>query len=398
MIKFGDGSRTPTIIERDHLFPIEDNLLRSLISSPLARIMRADGAAPEEPVVFPGGRDSAGFGAGSDVHLERGVPAGEEANCRHAPGGGRGPFVPPAGGVGRRTGGPGALLQQNDGQGGRGAVGDRRAGAAQDGRTGEDPQNAVEFGEDGVDQTTGGDGGARNQQSAVRHPDVRAPDAARHTEAGIRGSRRDGRTVADDRAGEQAVRRTGEESADVFAPGAEPARAAGSEHGGAPRGATGEAQAGDAEYRVEGEPGGGVAGSGLRREPDPAGDSGADGERLGGDAQGGHTGGEHGIRPGQRTRNRAGEGQRIGNSARRPAAHLRPVLHDQGRSEPDGSWPGGGGGHYRAACGRNHRPVEAGRRDGVPGSATGDGGSGGGGQALSGQAQAVTGSNGRITW
>jgi hypothetical protein len=40
MIKFGDGSRTPTIIERDHLFPIEDNLLRSLISSPLARIMR----------------------------------------------------------------------------------------------------------------------------------------------------------------------------------------------------------------------------------------------------------------------------------------------------------------------------------------------------------------------
>ena len=40
MIKFGDGSRAPTIIERDHLFPIEDNLLRSLILSPLARIVR----------------------------------------------------------------------------------------------------------------------------------------------------------------------------------------------------------------------------------------------------------------------------------------------------------------------------------------------------------------------
>src|ERR1035441_6541453 len=128
---------------------------------------RADGAAPEEPVVFPGGRDSAGFRAGGGVHLERGVPAGEEADRRYAPGGGRGPHVPPAGGFGRRTGGPGALLQQNDGQGGRGAIGDRRAGAAQDSRTGEDPQNAVELGEDGVDRQAGGHGGARNQQSEI---------------------------------------------------------------------------------------------------------------------------------------------------------------------------------------------------------------------------------------
>src|ERR1039458_4216621 len=66
MIKLGDGSRTPTIIERDHLFPIEDNLLRSLISSPLARIMRCGrfcihdgGFQAQTALVTPAGGTSA---------------------------------------------------------------------------------------------------------------------------------------------------------------------------------------------------------------------------------------------------------------------------------------------------------------------------------------------------
>ena len=197
----------------------------------------------------------AGFRAGRSVHLDRGVPPGQETDHRHAPRGGRRPVVSPAGGFGRRTGRPGALLQQDDRQGGRRAGGDRRARAPQDGRTGEDPQDAAEFGEDGVHRQAGGHRGARDQQSAVRHPDLRAPDAARRAEAGFSRARRDGGAVANHRAREQALRRTGQESADVFAPGAEPARAAGSEHRGAPRGPTGEAQAGHAEHRVEGDSG-----------------------------------------------------------------------------------------------------------------------------------------------
>ena len=72
---------------------------------------------------------------------------------------------------------------------------------------------------------------------------------------------------------------------------------------------------------------------------------------VGGDAQGRHAGSDHGIRRGRRTGRGAREGYRLGDSAGRAAAHLRPVLHHQGRPEPHGPGPGGGGGHYRAARG-----------------------------------------------
>ncbi len=44
----------------------------------------------------------------------------------------------------------------------------------------------LQLGEDGLDRQAGGHRGARDQQSAFRHPDLRAPDAARHPEAGFR--------------------------------------------------------------------------------------------------------------------------------------------------------------------------------------------------------------------
>ena len=64
-----------------------------------------------------------------------------------------------------------------------------------------------------------------------------------------------GGATADHRARKQALRRTGEEPADVLAPGAQPSRAQRPEYRGAPRRAAGEAQAGHAEHRAGGKPG-----------------------------------------------------------------------------------------------------------------------------------------------
>ena len=55
--------------------------------------------------------------------------------------------------------------------------------------------------------------------------------------------------------------------------------------------------------------------------------------------------------PAGRTRRGPREGLRLGHSGGCAAAHLRPVLYHQGRSEPHGPGPGGGGEHHRAARG-----------------------------------------------
>ena len=109
---------------------------------------------------------------------------------------------------------------------------DRGAGAAQDGRTGARPQDPAALGEDGLHRQAGRHRGARDQQPAVRHPDLRAAGAARAAEAGIPGPRRAGRAAPDHRAREQAVRRPGEEPADLLAPGAQQPRAERPEHRG----------------------------------------------------------------------------------------------------------------------------------------------------------------------
>ena len=116
------------------------------------------------------------------------------------------------------------------------------------------------------------------------------------------------------------------------------------------------------------------AAGGLRRQPDPAGDSGAAGERLGSHAQGRAAGGGHGIRRPDRTGRGAGEryGQRHPGGC--PAAHFRSVLHHQGRPEPHGPGPGGGAQHRGAARGRNHGPLHAGGRNGISRDAAGGGG------------------------
>ena len=101
-----------------------------------------------------------GSAPGGGVHLDRGVPAGKETDCRHAPGGGWRPLLPAAGGFGRRTGRPGPLVQQDDRQSGRRAGGNRGARPPQDGRTGKDPQDAAEFGEDGFHRQAGSHRGA----------------------------------------------------------------------------------------------------------------------------------------------------------------------------------------------------------------------------------------------
>ena len=74
-------------------------------------------------------------------------------------------------------------------------------------------------------------------------------------------------------------------------------RAQRSEYHRAPRGAAGEAQAGDAEHRAEGDAGGGPAAGGLRRQPDPAGRARADGERFGSHAKGGQAGSDDASHP-----------------------------------------------------------------------------------------------------
>ncbi len=72
-----------------------------------------------------------------------------------------------------------------------------------------------------------------------------------------------------------------------------------------------------AEHRVDRKAGGGPAAGGMRRQPDSAGDSGADGERLGGNAQGRHARGGHGVRRGRRTGRGACEGLPARASRRR---------------------------------------------------------------------------------
>ena len=90
------------------------------------------------------------------------------------------PGLPPARALGRRTGRPGRQsFNKMTARGGRGAGQDRGAGAAQDGRTGAHPPHAAELGKDGFHRQAGRHRGARDQQSAVRHPDLRAAGAAR---------------------------------------------------------------------------------------------------------------------------------------------------------------------------------------------------------------------------
>ena len=63
---------------------------------------------------------------------------------------------------------------------------DRRARAHEDGGAGARAQVAAAQREAGVDRQAGGHGGARDQQPAVRHPDLRAADPARRGEAAAR--------------------------------------------------------------------------------------------------------------------------------------------------------------------------------------------------------------------
>ena len=121
------------------------------------------------------------------------------------------------------------------------------------------------------------------------------------------GARRAGRAAADHRAGKQALRRPGEEPADVLAAGAQPPRAQRSEH----RGATArwcwckhKLEMQNIELRRDA--GGGPAAGRVRRQPDPAGGAGADGECLGSHAQGRRAGSGHGVRRRGRAGRRCG--------------------------------------------------------------------------------------------
>ena len=120
---------------------------------------------------------------GGRVHVGRGVPAGEGADRRHPPRGRWRSRLPAAGPLRRRTGRPGRVVQQDDGRSGRRAGAHRRAGPAQDGRAGARSQDAAQLGKDGLHRQTRRHRRARDQQSAVRHPDLRAAGAAGTAEA-----------------------------------------------------------------------------------------------------------------------------------------------------------------------------------------------------------------------
>jgi HAMP domain-containing protein len=156
------------------------------------------------------------------------------------------------------------------------------------------------------------------------------------------------------RARKQALRRPGEESAHLLAPGAEPSRAERSERHRAARRPAGQAQAGHAEYRSAGEFRGQPAACRLRRQSNPAGGAGVAGERIRGHAPWRDHRSSDGIRCRRRTRGGAGERHGQRHTGRRAGAHFRSVLYDQGRPEPHGTGPGGGTLHRGAARRRDH--------------------------------------------
>ncbi len=151
----------------------------------------ADGRAGAAVAGLHGARGGAGFSRHAAVRLAGGAAAHPRVDGGHAQGVERRPGLPHPGAVERRTGSVGRVLQQDDARsrggqhrGPRLGAHARRARAAQIARARARLLVAGGQREDGLARQTGRHRGARDQQSTLRHADLRASDVE-----GARGDR-----------------------------------------------------------------------------------------------------------------------------------------------------------------------------------------------------------------